>query len=268
MDIEGGRDARPAAAAEPSAAPGEAGGALPRPASFETVLGIRFYAGTAAGAVAAGLAGGLVVVPSAPVLVRAADDPALAAALRAAAVALPDSGFMVLLWRLRGGRKLRRISGLEYLKLLLAQPAARAPGALFWVMPNERALARNRAWLESVGVPVADADCYLAPRYGDGPLADEALAAALRRRRPRHVILGIGGGVQERLGLYLQRALDWRPGIHCIGAAIGFLSGDQVRIPMWADAIYLGWLVRCVAAPRRYVPRYLAAARLAILMLR
>ena len=54
---------------------------------------------------------------------------------------------------------------------------------------------------------------------------------------------------QERLGLYLKQRLSYRPAIHCIGAAIGFLSGDQVYIPVWADALGMGWLYRTLADP-------------------
>jgi len=52
---------------------------------------------------------------------------------------------MVLLWRLMTGQKLPRVSGLEYLELLLKQPEMREPGAVLWVMPN--AAARERNWL-------------------------------------------------------------------------------------------------------------------------
>jgi UDP-N-acetyl-D-mannosaminuronic acid transferase (WecB/TagA/CpsF family) len=58
------------------------------------------------------------------------------------------------------------------------------------------------------------------------------------------------------------------PAIHCIGAAIAFLSGDQVHIPAWADRFYLGWLFRCLSSPKRYVPRYLDAFGLAPLLWR
>jgi UDP-N-acetyl-D-mannosaminuronic acid transferase (WecB/TagA/CpsF family) len=78
----------------------------------------------------------------------------------------------------------------------------------------------------------------------------------------------IGGGTQERLGLYLKRNLQPLPAIHCIGAAIAFLSGDQVRIPLWADRLYLGWLFRCLSEPGRYVPRYWSARKLIGIMLR
>jgi UDP-N-acetyl-D-mannosaminuronic acid transferase (WecB/TagA/CpsF family) len=86
--------------------------------------------------------------------------------------------------------------------------------------------------------------------------------------RPLHVVLTVGGGVQERLGLYLKRNADMLPAIHCIGAAIAFLSGDQVSIPVWADKFYLGWLFRSISSPGRYIPRYWDARKLFMLMLR
>jgi len=78
----------------------------------------------------------------------------------------------------------------------------------------------------------------------------------------------IGGGIQEGLGLYIKRHMDFSPAIHCIGAAIAFLSGDQVPIPEWADHLYLGWLLRCLVNPRRYIARYWAARKLLPLMIR
>jgi UDP-N-acetyl-D-mannosaminuronic acid transferase (WecB/TagA/CpsF family) len=103
---------------------------------------------------------------------------------------------------------------------------------------------------------------------GSTTLADPALLDRLNRLRPQHVIMTIGGGTQERLGLYLKRNLAYRPAIHCIGAAIAFLSGDQVHIPVWADKFYLGWLFRSIAEPRRYGPRYWDAFKLFPLMRR
>jgi UDP-N-acetyl-D-mannosaminuronic acid transferase (WecB/TagA/CpsF family) len=90
----------------------------------------------------------------------------------------------------------------------------------------------------------------------------------LTRLRPQHVVVTVGGGTQERLGLYLKRNLPYLPAIHCIGAAIAFLSGDQVHIPVWADKFYLGWLFRSLSDPKRYVPRYWDARNLFQLILR
>jgi UDP-N-acetyl-D-mannosaminuronic acid transferase (WecB/TagA/CpsF family) len=76
------------------------------------------------------------------------------------------------------------------------------------------------------------------------------------------VIIGIGGGVQEKLGLYLRENLGYRPAIHCVGAALGFLTGDQKAIPDWADRLYLGWLCRLLAQPRIFIPRLSRALEL------
>jgi UDP-N-acetyl-D-mannosaminuronic acid transferase (WecB/TagA/CpsF family) len=97
--------------------------------------------------------------------------------------------------------------------------------------------------------------------YGKS-IEDSKLIERLQILRPQHVVITVGGGTQERLGLYIKRHLDYLPAIHCIGAAIAFLSGDQVRIPNWADRLYLGWLFRCLSSPRRFIPRYWSAPQL------
>jgi UDP-N-acetyl-D-mannosaminuronic acid transferase (WecB/TagA/CpsF family) len=114
---------------------------------------------------------------------------------------------------------------------------------------------------------LAKEDVYLAPMYGS-VIEDSELLRQLEKRRPSHVVLGLGGGTQERLGFFLKQNLSYSPSIHCIGAAIAFLSGDQVKIPVWVDALGLGWLWRSVSNPRRFVPRYWSARGLAQLILR
>lgn len=135
-------------------------------------------------------------------------------------------------------------------------------------MPNETALERCLAWMKERGYPVSRENFYVAPFYPAGGLRDEKLLVAISGLRPRQVFLAIGGGVQERLGLYLQENLPSQPGIHCIGAAIGFLTGDQVNIPMWADRWKLGWLFRIASDPVRFAPRFWKARRLVSLLLK
>ena len=230
------------------------------------ILGIRFFTGTAADAVQIGLRGGLVVVPAAPALVELEHDAPYRDALLNADLAITDSALMVLSWWLITHERLPRVSGLEYLRLLLTQAPFREPGAVLWIMPTPKARARNVEWLWENGIQTTKDDCYVAPVYPQGELSDPALVEKIRRQRPKHIVVGLGGGVQERLGLHLKRHLDYRPGIHCIGAAIGFLSGEQVRIPAWADFLYLGWLFRCVSAPRKFIPRYWRARKLVSIM--
>jgi N-acetylglucosaminyldiphosphoundecaprenol N-acetyl-beta-D-mannosaminyltransferase len=235
---------------------------------YRTILGLRLFVGTPEESVRLGLRGGLVVVPSAPVLLYMVDDLVLRQALLDAKLAISDSGLMVLVWNFIKRDHINRVSGLDYIKLLVDVPEFRAPGASFWIMPNEEALEKTLCWLEQRGDRVTRDACYLAPMYGKGAVSDPELLAHLRSRRPKHIVIAIGGGVQERLGAYLQANLDYTPAIHCIGAAIGFLSGAQVRIPMWADQWKLGWFFRCLSAPRTFVPRYWHARKLVGLMLK
>jgi UDP-N-acetyl-D-mannosaminuronic acid transferase (WecB/TagA/CpsF family) len=108
-----------------------------------------------------------------------------------------------------------------------------------------------------------------APVYPrSGPITDESLAARIEREKPVHVILGIAGGTQERLGLYLRDHLAIRPSIVCTGAAIAFVTGKQASIPIWADRLMLGWLFRCFREPKKFIPRYWKAQRLLWVLLR
>ena len=234
---------------------------------YQHILGIRFFAGSAEAAVRIGLQGGLVVVPAAPALVELPVNLSYREALLNADLVITDSGLMVLLWQLLAGKRIPRVSGLKYLRLLFESKALR-PSEVLWIMPNEAARAHTLAWLRSQGLEFTEDDCYLAPNYGGGRIHDAALAGLANKRRPRHIIVCLGGGTQERLGLMLKRACDFPVSIHCIGAAIGFLTGNQVRIPVWADRFFLGWLFRCLSEPRKFVPRYWKAGRLVPMMIR
>ena len=180
---------------------------------------------------------------------------------------ITDSGFMVLLWNLLQRDSIRRLSGLEYMRELIKRPDFRRPGEVFWVMASTEGAAKNISWLQTQGMQLAKEDYYVAPAYSY-PIADRELLTRLRQRRARHVVVALGGGTQERLGLYLKRNLDYPAAVHCTGAAICFLSGDQVHIPPWADKFYLGWLFRCLADPRRYGPRYWGARHLMPLLIK
>jgi UDP-N-acetyl-D-mannosaminuronic acid transferase (WecB/TagA/CpsF family) len=235
---------------------------------YRLILGVRFFVGDAPEAVEIGARGGLVVVPAAPALLELERDHDYRQALLEADLAITDSGFLVLLWRLMTGERIHRVSGLEYLKLLLAKPELKNPHSVLWVMPSETSLKRNIVWLQSQGYPFDSADCHVAPRYPKGPISDERLLELVNERHPRHIIICVGGGVQEKLGHYLKRRCAGLPAIHCVGAAIGFLTGDQVQIPDWADQRVLGWLFRCASDPKRFVPRYVKALALSRLLWR
>ena len=230
-----------------------------REPKFEQILGVNFFNGSVKDALEyISHKRGYTVVPAAPALANIQRDPDYRRALVESDLAIADSGFMVLLWRIIRGRKVRRISGLQYLQVLFSDPALQESGRLFLILPSQVAREKALRLLDIQGFHIGDANTYIAPIYGSDVI-DEPLVSILKASRPDHVIIGIGGGVQEKLGLYLREHVGYRPTIHCIGAALGFLSGDQRPIPVWADRLYLGWCLRLCRQPRLLGRRFLRA---------
>jgi len=239
------------------------------PDHFRKILGVRFYISDLDGLLEEVSKGGLVVAPSAPVMVRLEEDAAHREAMEGADLAITDSAYMVLLWLLLTGERVRRISGLRLLRALVARGDFRGRGDTFWVMPSAEDSQANFAWLRSQGFDIRGDEAYLAPLYPrQGPIEDAALVAEVRARRPKLVVIALSGGVQERLGWHLRQSLEARPAILCIGGAIAFLSGRQARIPVWADRLALGWLFRFVADPRGFSAKVAGVGRLAPLLWR
>src|SRR5262249_17706886 len=140
------------------------------------------------------------------------------------------------------------------LKHLLGTLKGAGGGNVLWIVPHERAAQKLLNWSKREALPISGEDCYIAPRYGI-EVADPNLLTLIERRCSAQVIVAIGSGAQEKLGHYLREHLSYRPAIHCIGAALGFVTGDQIAIPDLADRLFLGWFWRLFAQPRAFVPR-------------
>ena len=219
------------------------------------ILGIQFFNGNVEEVVRLMFQqSGLLVAPSGTCFARLREDEQYRRALVSADLAIADSGLMVVLWRLFRRENIERISGLTYLKHLLGKLRAQGDSKIVWVLPNARANDKLRDWSRREPFPVANENCYIAPQYGI-EVSDEILLTLIEQRCPAHVIIAIGSAAQEKLGYYLRENLSYRPAIHCTGAALGFITGEQPAIPDWADRLYLGWLWRLVAQPRIFVPR-------------
>jgi N-acetylglucosaminyldiphosphoundecaprenol N-acetyl-beta-D-mannosaminyltransferase len=214
----------------------------------------------------ADLHGGLLTVPSAPSLAEMGRDPYLRKTYMESDWAVMDGGYVALVLRVFYGRHWPRISGLQLLeKLLGANGHPRAipfdKRNVLWVMPSCDEEIRVRKMLTGFGLPDAHQHFYQAPVYRTREdFEDAELLAQVIRCNPDWVVLGIGGGKQEKLGYQLREALRREarpmPVILCTGGAVAFLSGGQVRIPIWADRIYIGWLLRIIDDPRTFAKRY------------
>jgi exopolysaccharide biosynthesis WecB/TagA/CpsF family protein len=224
-------------------------------ASTQQILGIKFFDGDVEEAIAfMSRQGGFLVAPSGTCFSRLGHDTAYRKAMTHADLAIADSGAMVLLWGILRGQKIARVSGLKYLQRLVATLKGEGTSKIFWILPGERSRQNLLDWSRRQSFAIKIDNCYAAPQYGM-EIEDRRLLAVVEECRPTHVVIAIGSGPQEKLGYYLRQNLSYRPAIHCTGAALGFVTGDQITIPDWADRFYLGWFLRLLAQPRRFIPR-------------
>ena len=233
-------------------------------------LGISFYNGDLDGACKLLEMGGLVTAPSGPGLAQ--DLTACSEyrrALEQSDLVLADSGLLCLWKKWVQKQDLSRISGLIFLQETLNRLDWQE-GSTFWIMPDKKQADANVNWLEETyGTKINPSSLYIAPQYiKRGALDDPIMLSQIESLRPGSVFIQLGGGVQERLGIYLKENLSYKPSIYCTGAALAFLSGQQVKIPRWADRLYLGWLFRCFFKPSVFIPRYTKALRLLMLLAR
>jgi exopolysaccharide biosynthesis WecB/TagA/CpsF family protein len=226
------------------------------------ILGVGFFNGNVEEAVQSTTRrGGFLIAPSGTCFARLRDDQTYRRAVLAADLAIADSGLMVVLWRLLRRQNVHRISGLKYLKHLLGKLKGQGNREVFWVLPTEGARQNLLDWSCREAFSINTENCYVAPRYRSD-VEDRDLLALIEQHRAAHVIIAIGSGPQEKLGYYLRENLSYRPAIHCIGAALGFITGDQKAIPDWADRLYFGWFLRLIAQPRVFIPRLSRALEL------
>lgn len=231
------------------------------------ILGINFFNGNTTEVVQRLKSGGLLVVPAAPALITIEKDHSYYRSLLDADIVIADSGYMALLWNLFHRPRINRISGLTFLKEFFEDPEVKTTDQFLLVDPQPKEAEANANYLKSIGFKIAKDSSYLAPFYDKSNVADPELLAIAEEKKPKYIIINLGGGTQEKLGAYLKRNLSYKPAIICTGAAIAFLTGEQAPIPGWADKFFLGWLFRCIEKPKLYVPRYMKAFRLCLLMM-
>lgn len=240
----------------------------PAPNQRERILGVSFFNGTASGAVTEATArGGCVLIPASPALLKLNYDEVYRDALQQADLVLPDSGLLARLWRIATGRSLTKISGIDYLRCLLDQPSIKDRGNTFWILPSEAAKQMAVPFLRKHGCEVLEDCCHVASQ-NNASFQDHALLLKLEERQPPHVVIALHWRGKESLGIYLRDYLLYRPTIHCVGAALGFLTGDEDAIPEWAQRHQLGWLARLGSQPRMILPRLGIALALAAMVFR
>ncbi|MCH6234029.1 WecB/TagA/CpsF family glycosyltransferase [Cognataquiflexum rubidum] len=231
-----------------------------------TIIGLDFFNGKVEEVLESLDNGGLFVFPSGPGLATINSDKKYHQSLKAADLIVADSGYMALLWNLTHKVKINRVSGLEFITAFVSDPEIQKNSNILLVNPSQKEADANLRYLQQCGFRLSESNLYLAPFYDKNRIEDEDLLKQIEEKKPKYIVINLGGGVQEILGAYLKENLSYRPAIICTGAAIAFLTGHQANIPTWADKLFLGWLIRCIEKPKLYIPRYLAAFKLVALM--
>jgi UDP-N-acetyl-D-mannosaminuronic acid transferase (WecB/TagA/CpsF family) len=222
-------------------------------AQTERVLGVRFFTGTAAQAVAGFTRSpGLMLVVALPALIKLQYEEGFRRALQEADLVLADSGLLAGLWKSVTGRKFRRVSGVEYLEELLETGVLRNPGVL-WIVRSREDAERALSWLRSRGCSVEERD-IVAPESLPAS-SDHDILLQIEERKPRHVIIATAVGGQEALGLYLKEYLLHRTCLHCVGSALAVLIGTERRVAPAVERVHLGWLARLIVQPAMTLPR-------------
>lgn len=205
---------------------------------------------------------GLFLFPSGPGLSSIENEIPYLKALKNADYNFFDSGYFVLLLKYFKKIDVNKFSGYLFIKLFLEYIKKNNNKKLFLVDPNIRLSVSNTKLFDKIGVSKKNINNYIAPHYDSKSISDKKLLNIVKNIKPDYILLNIGGGTQEILGLYLKNNIHFKCTIICSGAAISFFTGDQAPMNVFFDKIYLGWLIRIIFNPRVFLPRYLKSIKL------
>jgi UDP-N-acetyl-D-mannosaminuronic acid transferase (WecB/TagA/CpsF family) len=213
--------------------------------------------------------GGSMVVPAAPALGMINTDKIYHQSLIDSHFAIFDSGFLCIALILLKGIKVKKISGLAFIREFLKRIGSFQQNSIFLINPSYEDNGPNEQLLKKFGYKISKSHQYVAPIYKSGEVKDLELLNLLMIHQPKYIILNLGGGVQEKLASYLKKNLEaFKPSIICTGAAISFLTGRQTNIPVIVDKLYLGWLARCISNYKRFMPRYIQGFKIGPMLFR
>jgi len=187
--------------------------------------------------------GGILVAPAASALSQIKIDRNYYNALKKSDVAILDSGFLCILLRIFRKSKPIKLSGFLFLSRFLNE---KIYGKILLINPSKISKKLNSQLLKSKGIK--NFKNYLAPIYKSN-IHDIKLLKLIKSYKPRYIIINLGGGTQERVGLYIKNNINFKISIFCTGAAIAFLTGEQAPINKFVDRFYLGWFVRFLWNP-------------------
>jgi N-acetylglucosaminyldiphosphoundecaprenol N-acetyl-beta-D-mannosaminyltransferase len=205
---------------------------------------------------------GLFVFPSGPGLATINNNKEYLKSLRNSDYVFFDSGYFVLLLKILKNINVEKFSGYLFLELLFKQFKKNRNIKILSVDPNPILSKNNNLFFINLGIHKKKIFNYISPNYIPSNIKDKKLLEITSKLKPDFIILNLGGGVQEILGMYLKKNLNIKTKIICTGGAISFFTKDQAPINQILDKLFLGWLIRILFNPIVFLPRYLKSFKL------
>ena len=199
----------------------------------------------------------LICAPSGPGLSDLENDIEYKNALIDSDVNIFDSGIFVIFLRLVK-IKVNKYSGYLFLKDIINYMVNKKINNYLFIDPSIEESKKNKEYM-TVLIP-SNIKAYIAPFYKKNT-DDYKLLHIIKTKKPRVIVINLGGGIQERLGAFIKKNIDYPAIIVCTGAAVSFLTKTQAPINNFVDKYFMGWLWRCFYNPKFFVPRYFKAIR-------
>ena len=203
---------------------------------------------------------GLFTFPAGPALANIEKSKEYYNSLKNADFVFFDSGFFVLLLKIFKNINVQKFSGFKFLDMFFDYLKKNKSKRIFSIDPNKNFSTSNYKYIKNLGIK--NLYNYCAPKYNIKNLSDLKLLKNIKRFKPDYIIVNIGGGVQEVLGLYIKKNSEIKTTILCTGAAISFFTKDQAPINNLIDKYYLGWLTRLIFNPIIFFKKYIVGLRL------
>jgi UDP-N-acetyl-D-mannosaminuronic acid transferase (WecB/TagA/CpsF family) len=192
------------------------------------------------------------VAPAASSLSQIIIDKKHLIALQKSTVAIFDSGLFCIILLLLKGVRVKKNSGYLFLSKFVNYDLVKKEKILC-VDPTKRDSLTNKKFLQIN--KFTKLKSYVAPIYNKNNIKDLKLLQLIDLYKPKYILINIGGGTQEKLALFINQNSKNNQIILCLGAAIGFFTGQQAPINSFFDRIYSGWLIRVLFNPKVFIPR-------------
>ncbi|HSN83438.1 MAG TPA: WecB/TagA/CpsF family glycosyltransferase [Polyangiales bacterium] len=200
--------------------------------------------------------GGYIVTPNVDHVVQAERSDDLAAAYQDASLSLVDGQPLLWLSRLMKDPLPEKISGSDFVPLLMERAAREGWRVLF--LGAAEGVGAKAADVLREKHPTLQIVAVESPVFGfdQDPAECERVLERVRAARADLVVMALGCPKQE---LLMHR---WKPAIAPAvaigsGATLDFIAGNIPRAPSWMSRYGFEWLFRLAREPRRLAHRYL-----------